>query len=155
MKIREATIENLDSLNQLHYDFTAEEANEYDETMLADWVFSKRSMDYVKKSIESKKSYVLVLEDKENIFGFLFASYRKQPARKNGAIATVEMMYLAKEYRSKGIGREMLTMVKEWALKKGANKIEVAAFAKNRRVIDFYQSFGFVERIINFETKLK
>lgn len=60
-------------------------------------------------------------------------------------IATLDKIYLLKDYQGKMIGSALLRACLNHALAYGYNKIELATNTKNKKAIDFYRKHGFVE----------
>ena len=54
-------------------------------------------------------------------------------------------MYVKKEYRSMGVGKELFKFIEEYAKMESAEYIEVTAVSKDyKRLLDFYEEVGMV-----------
>ena len=108
---------------------------------LADLTSSSHTFLFVATSVEDAEEDV-----EEDIFGFISGEIREGSYTFNPKTwASVDDVYVAPEYRSGGIGRELIEKVKEWSKKKGASGISLQVAAANERGRDFYQSLGFRE----------
>ena len=55
----------------------------------------------------------------------------------------IEEMYIKKEYRSMGVGKELFKFIEEYAKMESAEYIEVTAVSKDyKRLLDFYEEVG-------------
>ena len=54
-------------------------------------------------------------------------------------------MAVAREWRGRGVGLELLAAAIEWARERGLHKLSLGVFAHNAAAIALYRKFGFVE----------
>ncbi len=57
----------------------------------------------------------------------------------------IDNMWVDEEYRSRGIGKELMSDVEIWAKEKGTRKMRVITSCKNEKRIKFYKREGFSE----------
>lgn len=108
---------------------------------LADLTSSSHTFLFVAASVEDPEE-----DAKEEIFGFISGEIREGSYTFNPKTwASVDDVYVAPEYRSGGVGRELIERVKEWSKKKGASGVSLQVAAANERGRNFYQNLGFRE----------
>lgn len=56
--------------------------------------------------------------------------------------AWVEDMVVREQFRGQGVGKALLETVRDWAMKRGAKRIQLLADADNQPALDFYQHLG-------------
>jgi ribosomal protein S18 acetylase RimI-like enzyme len=95
------------------------------------------------RKIKNLESIFLVVESKEGIVGIAEVSKKGRAERHTGIFGIT----LAKEYRSKGIGRKLMEFVISEASKKleGLKIIRLVCFAENERACSLYKTYGFKE----------
>ncbi len=91
-------------------------------------------------------SSLFIAEIDETVIGFASGELREgSPAFDARTWAAVEDVFVLPEYRSRGIGRALISACREWALDKGANGITLQVAARNDRARRFYGELGFRE----------
>jgi len=60
-----------------------------------------------------------------------------------GYAALLEDMIVREHYRGGGVGTALLAAVKNWAVEKGAKRIQLLADQRNRPALFFYEKLGF------------
>lgn len=95
------------------------------------------------------KSHVFAYYVKENdeCVGYIFA-YLKNPY--NDVIRTnvvmLESLFIREDYRGKGIGKNLIKMLEEWANDSFKNYvIEIVCLSNNEKALKFYESLGYCE----------
>ena len=95
--------------------------------------------------IAKSNVFLCMAKDNDNPVGYIFA-YLKTPY--NNVITTnvinLEALYVKEEYRGKGIGGELITMLESWA-KENFNKytIEIVCLSNNKKAMNFYNKMGY------------
>ncbi|MGB9093856.1 MAG: GNAT family N-acetyltransferase [Gallionella sp.] len=56
--------------------------------------------------------------------------------------AWIEDMIVQEQFRGKGVGKALLDRAREWAMARGAKRIQLLADADNAPALDFYQHLG-------------
>lgn len=111
---------------------------------------------YFEKTIEEVKKCngkILVYKDNEKIVGLIVGLINNDEterydfkAPKRGRITE---LVVDKNYRGKGIGKELLIKMKEHLKSNGCEKIMIAVFGYNEGAIKFYKDNGFHVRMID------
>ncbi|MBI4116686.1 GNAT family N-acetyltransferase [Candidatus Pacearchaeota archaeon] len=154
--IRKATIEDLEDIQKLNLQLFEKEYNEYDKTLNLRWTFGKDGADYFKKRIkDSKNSFTIVVVIDEKIVGYLVGAICKLESYRNvDNSAELENMFVLKEHRNKGIGKELINKFLKWCEEKKVKRIKLVASAQNKKAIELYKNLGFNEHSITLEKEI-
>ena len=111
---------------------------------------------YFEKTLEEVKKCngkILIYKDDEKIVGLIVGIINNDEtiiydfkAPKRGRITE---LVVDKEYRGKGIGKELLLKMKEYLKSNGCEKIMIAVFGYNESAIRFYKENGFHIRMLD------
>ena len=111
---------------------------------------------YFEKTLEEVKKCngkILLYKDDEKIVGLIVGIINNDEtirydfkAPKRGRITE---LVVGKEYRGKGIGKELLLKMKEYLKSNGCEKIMIAVFGYNESAIRFYKENGFHIRMLD------
>lgn len=124
---------------------------QYDPDLVADWAFSDAGKKYFQELVVDPESVCFVAEDESgSLVGYLAASARNFSYRKSKYLE-VDNMGVLPEYRSQGIGVQLMSACKEWAENNGYDKIFVNSYSKNAKAIAFYKKCGFAEIDVSLE----
>lgn len=95
------------------------------------------------KKIKSNEAVILLVESNGKIVG-ISDVHKRSRAEKHTALFGIS---LAKDYRSKGIGKKLMQTVLEQTKKniKNISIIRLVCFAQNSAACELYKSFGFKE----------
>lgn len=96
----------------------------------------------VRKLIGSKENLLMVAVDEDDeVVGFIHANDHDPvyapPMKDIMALAIYD------EYRHKGIGKQLVASVEDWAVKTGAKGIRVNSGIEQKSAVIFYKSCGF------------
>lgn len=145
MEVRKAKIEDIEQIVELWKELVSFHKNfgEYwaiDRTKNTENVFRE----WAKKRIEGKDSTILVTADENKIVGFLLGFIKKRPpVLKVKKVAYISDCVVYKEYRKKGITREMVKEFIKWAKKKKVKWVELQTSSKNEIGIKAWKKIGF------------
>lgn len=99
------------------------------------------------KSLVSKGKYwVFIVKDTDIDTSVGFVSlYESYALYSEGVFGTIPELYIRPKWRSKSIGKQLLTKVNKFAANKGWNRIELTTppLPEFERTLNFYQSNGF------------
>ncbi|HEC19599.1 MAG TPA: GNAT family N-acetyltransferase [Gammaproteobacteria bacterium] len=72
-------------------------------------------------------------------------------------VAYLEGLYIKKEYRGIGLGREAIGAIKDWCKEKGFAELGVDTELVNLKAQEFFKAVGFHEtyRIVQFRTRIE
>lgn len=141
VSIREAEAEELEALQGLSVKLSEKEEGEFDSTIDPSWNTSSEAADWFRERIEN--DFSLVVEDDGELVGYAVGTLRgSEDYRDDLLIAELESMYLEKDYRSDGLGSELMERFEEWALSQEADRIRTEVTAQNSKGIEFYRKNG-------------
>lgn len=98
-------------------------------------------------------SYILVAEIGGVVVGFVNFTTRKTILHR-GLSGLIDELTIAKSYRGKGIGRQLLSSAIEKSRQLGCCEVEVSTEKTNIKAREFYRQCGFMERGVLFEIDL-
>ena len=103
--------------------------------------------------LSEDNSYILVAEIEGIIVGFINFTTRKTILHR-GLSGLIDELTIAKNYRGKGIGRQLLSSAIEKSRQLGCCEVEVSTEKTNVKAREFYRQCGFIERGVLFEIDL-
>ena len=98
-------------------------------------------------------SYILVAEIEGIIVGFVNFTTRKTILHR-GLSGLIDELIVAKSYRGKGIGKQLLLSAIKKSCQLGCCEVEVSTEKTNTKAREFYRQYGFIERGVFFEMDL-
>ncbi len=103
--------------------------------------------------LSEANSYILVAEIGGVVVGFVNFTMRKTILHRSLS-GLIDELIIAKSYRGKGIGRQLLSSAIEKSRQLGCCEVEVSTEKINIKAKEFYGQCGFMERGILFEMDL-
>ncbi len=101
---------------------------------------------YFKKCVYSPKSLLLVAEEEGKIVGYALGTITSRPpVFKERKIGYIDDMFVVKEYRRSGVGKEFLNELFKWFKNKKAKHTEITVHTKNFIGRKAWENFGFEE----------
>ncbi len=117
------------------------------------WAKGEHGLKYFTELLSDTKSLCLIAEDDGKAIGYLAAS-PKEFTYRTMSYVELENMGVTPEYRSQGVGSQLLERYLQWAREQGYEKAFVNAFAKNESALAFYRKHGFSDIDISLEMEL-
>lgn len=84
---------------------------------------------------------ILVAEVNQKIIGMCTAQLIITTAE-GGKAALIEDVVVDEGFRHQGVGQELMTAIEQWALTKGAKRLELLADRENTPALQFYQKLN-------------
>jgi ribosomal protein S18 acetylase RimI-like enzyme len=103
--------------------------------------------------LSEANSYILIAEIKGDIVGFVNLTTRKTILH-SGLSGLIDELIVAKSYRGKGIGKQLLSSAIKKSRQLGCCEVEVSTEKANTKAREFYRQCGFTERGVLFEIDL-
>lgn len=154
-EIRKASIEDLNTIQELSIKLSEKEAEEFDSTIDPEWNSTEEATEYFRERITEENSFAMVAEDDGQVTGYAIGAITEaEEYREDLEIAELETMYILPEYRSQGIGTELMEQFTSWSEEKDANRLRVEATAQNEGTIRFYRENGFEDYALTLEIDL-
>ncbi len=103
--------------------------------------------DFHKDMIKHSHVFAYYVKDNDECIGYIFA-YLKTPL--NDIITTnvvmLESLFVKEKYRKKGLGKQLIEMLEEWAKSKWDKYVvEIVCLSDNKNALNFYKKLGYVE----------
>lgn len=139
MTIRKATLDDLDQLLIFEQDLIKFE-RPFDPTVKPDPV----NYYDLKAMLTGSHIEVVVAEINDKIIASGYARIDKsKPFLKHENHAYLGFMYVLPEYRGKGINKQIIDHLKNWAASQNVNEFRLEVYYDNDAAIKAYEKFGF------------
>ena len=141
-KIRKAKLSELKTIQDLNKALFESDSDK-DAELNMNWPYED-GKEYFEGAIKGTTGVCFVAEENGEIIGYLAGSIKKvvpsfRPVRRS----EVENMLVKEEYRSKGIGAELMAAFIDWSRSNGIKYVFVQAYSSNTGAINFYKKQGF------------
>lgn len=156
MKIQEAKekdipilVELNNEVQKLHIKWNPEKFREINKNGVIEWfkeLFNDKNVKVLIAFMDSKAvGYVIakLLKREDNVFIY--------PSK----FIEIDQIVVTEKYRNKGVGKELVEEVKNYAKSLGINLILLSVLAKNTSAIKAYANMGFESETIRMSLKLK
>jgi ribosomal protein S18 acetylase RimI-like enzyme len=153
IKIRKASIDDLALICQLSqsiFDYEQQFTDEFN----MHWSHAEEGKKFFTKQLKSRKSFVLLAQDKDVVVGYVFVRVETIPWRSFNPIADVVNLGVIASYRGKGIGTRLFQQAKKLAIQRHAKRMSVSALSENPRTLNFYKRQGFGDFNVTMVLKL-
>jgi aminoglycoside 6'-N-acetyltransferase I len=101
---------------------------------------------------------VLVAREQDAVIGFAEASVRRDYVNgcETSPVAFVEGIYVAPEYRHRGVARALIAAIEQWARAQGLQELASDALLENAQSHAMHNALGFseTERVVYFRKAL-
>lgn len=143
IKIRKAESEDWKTIQKLNNQvFLADK--DHDDDLDMDWPFSKEGIEHYKKLANGKHGHCLIAYLGKDAVGHIALAEKDFGYRKSKYFE-IEEIGVDPECRSQGIGTKLMNAAAQFAKTKGATKLYVSAYWKNKKAINFYKKNRFYE----------
>ncbi len=103
------------------------------------------------ESTLGKLSYLLVAVREDKIIGFAHGSLRFMPEYLGGELTgNITHIYLERDFRSMGIGEDLLEKLEEWFRHKKVASIDLEVLPANEKAKNFWLGKGYDTELIKF-----
>jgi len=117
------------------------------------WPFSKKGVNYYKSLADGSYGACYLAKIDQLVVGYVALAEKDFGYRKNLALE-IENIGVHPEFRSKGMGRLLVSQAKKHAMTKKLKRLYVAAYWQNKKAIKFYKENGFFELGLELEMLL-
>lgn len=101
----------------------------------------------LRRNLNNKKHYWIVVEEKNKIIGF------GQAWIKNKNTGITESVYVYKKYRKLGVGKKIMKELIKWLKKRKLKYIESSAYIKNKPSVKLHEGLGFKPFLLRMRLK--
>lgn len=124
--------------------------SQYDSDLILDWALSEKGKNYFMKLVNNPESICFIAEENNYPVGYIALLPKKLSYRKSKCLE-IENMGVIPQYRSKGIGSQLIQKGVVWAKNEGYKKIYVNSYFNNLKAIAFYKKNNFFEIDVSLE----
>lgn len=153
MTVRVASKDDVKFLQKLNYEVFLDNF-QYEDDLIVTWAKSEEGEKYFRELLEDPESHCLIAEENHQPIGYLAATHKHLSYHTNKYLE-IDNMGVNPEYRSKGIGSELIKQCLKWAQEQGYQKVIVNTFFENKKAISFYQKNGFSEIDVTLQISLE
>lgn len=153
IQIRQAELKDVESLRKIDL-LSFQENRIYDTHIDQNWIYSPRAVNYFTHAIQDQNHTVFIAISDGVPVGFINI-IPKVVEYRTARIAEIDNIAVIPAFRSHGIGMNLLTVAREWALKNHFTILYVSSYAKNTIAIQLYKNFGFTDIEVGLELELR
>ncbi len=86
-----------------------------------------------------------IAEDNDKLIGFILLSTRRDyvPGSTSFPVGYIEGLYVEKQWRKKGVGRQLVKAAEQWCVKKGLKELGSDVKPGNKKSQQFHSRVGF------------
>src|SRR3989304_6432613 len=143
---REDEVKVLQNLN----DEVFVDNHKYDPDLKTDWAQSETGRKYFTEALNNPEAICLIVEEDNKPIGYLVAAPKDFGYRLSKYIE-IENMGVSPNFRSKGVGIQLVNKCLEIAKERDYQKVYVNAYFENTRAIAFYEKIGLKKIDISLE----
>ena len=140
MKIRDAEAKDAAQLDMLLTRLIRDEA-QYDRNLRPDCQVT----DNYSSKIGLDGHKLLLIEEAGEIVGYLYGYVCQVPGICKSPFAFLDAIFIDEKHRRKGYASMLIAQFREFAMERGACRIELTVVSDNTDAIDLYRKLSFVE----------
>jgi len=152
MVIRRASPEDIKTLQDLNGELLADNLK-YDPDLKLEWSLSDDGQKYFTEALDNPNSVCLIAEENGRPVGYISATPREYGYRQSKYME-IDNMEVVADFRSKGIGSQLIDECLKIAREKGYQRAHVNAYYANTGAVNFYERGGFKRIDISLEKDL-
>lgn len=153
MEIRNAKNSDLENIQEFNHEMSKNEAEKYDPTINPEFPLKQEGEKYFRERI--KNDFAVIAEKDNEPVGYAVGAINPPEFyRTTGKVAEMENMFVAKNFRGRGIGSKLMEKFRSWAREKHADRLRVEASAENAGALKFYRKNDFEDYSITLEENL-
>ena len=105
--------------------------------------------------LTSTKSYLAIAEVADTVVGSGYAQIREsKQSLTHDFYSYLSFMYVAPEYRGRGINKSIIKSLIQWSKKHGISACYLDIYGENKAAIQAYEKVGFVTSMIKMKLNL-
>ncbi|CAA9245565.1 MAG: hypothetical protein AVDCRST_MAG77-1864 [uncultured Chloroflexi bacterium] len=151
-KVREATLEDLPAVIVLEQDLIRTDAP--GDPYLVRTPMQQEMEEQFRKVITGDWGVCLVAEHGDQVIGYLSGGIKDSPRWRPARATEIHALFVRDGFRNVGIGAQLVDTFVRWSRERGAQVVEVGAFASNARGLQFYERMGFRPTMVHLELPL-
>ncbi len=154
VKVRLAKTSELKVVQDLNHELFISDNRHFGELSL-NWPYEEQGKTYFQSMISGEAGVCYVAEIAGEIVGYLAGRMRSGSKVYPGKRAELDNMFIMEEYRSQGVGKQLVEEFFKWCKGRGAEYVMVNAYSPNTRALAFYEKQGFENYSVNLWKKIK
>ncbi len=95
---------------------------------------------HIEKVLESDKQTILVVEESDELVGFIEAFGRPYKRKRHCVYIVIGVF---QQYTNQGIGTKLLASIEQWASKQKIHRLELCVMVHNQAGLGLYKKMGF------------
>ena len=149
VEVRRATAEDVPAMATLEQELLRDDA--VGDPYLVRELTRKDVEEQLRKVVGGDWGICLVATHGGQVVGYLSCGYKDSPRWRPVKATEIHALYLREAFRSRGIGGRLIAELVRWSELRGAEVVEVGAFASNTRALAFYERAGFRPTLVHLE----
>lgn len=148
-EIRPATAEDVPAVATLEQELVRGDAP--GDPYLVRTLLRQEVEDQLRKVIDGDWGVCLVATHDGEVVGYLSGGWKESPRWRPVQATEIHTLYLKEGFRGQGTGTRLVDEFVRWSWDRGAEVVEVGAFASNPGAIEFYARTGFLPTLVHLE----
>jgi ribosomal protein S18 acetylase RimI-like enzyme len=148
--IRQVKVSEASQLQALNNEVFIDNAK-YDPDIIPEWAYSESGKKYFQDLVNDPTSICFVAENERGTLVGYIAGSPKPFSYRQSKYFELDNMGVIPEYRSQGIGENLIQELLNWTKEQGFQKVFVSSYFNNEKAIRFYQKCGFEPIDISLE----
>ncbi len=140
MKIRDAELKDAKQLDELLTKLIQYES-QYDSNLVHNCIIEDNYFNRI--GLDGHK--LILIEENEEIIGYLYGFIYHIPGVYKSPIAIVDALFIDENYRRKGYATLLMKVFRNFAIEKGARQIELKVVSENVPAVGLYNKLTFAE----------
>lgn len=155
IEVRKATLKDLKEIQKLNLLLCKKEHDEYDQTIISDYPFTRTGKKYFKERINKKEGCGFIATVNGKTVGYVIGCVTNaQPWRNISKFGSLDNILVLKEYRDLKIGSLLTKEFFKWCKQKKIKRVTVSVSYQNEKAVNFYKKNGFFDYDIILEKKI-
>lgn len=150
--IRPVKPEDAEGLRQIN-DTIFVDNPKFDDDVNPHYASTENAKEFFHKLTEQTEGYCFVAEVDGQLVGYTNGEEKYIPFCKSRYFE-IDNLGVIPEQKGKGVGKQLMLSLMEWAKQHGFERVSVNCYIKNQEALDFYRRNGFTEVAIDLEKSL-
>lgn len=151
-EIRRATAEDVPAVAALEQELVRGDAP--GDPYLVRTLMRPEVEEQLRKVVDGDWGVCLVATHDGEVVGYLSGGWKDSPQWRPTKATEIHALYLKDGFRGQGTGTRLVDEFVRWSWDRGAEIVEVSAFASNPRAIEFSAKTGFRPTLVHLERPL-
>ena len=152
LNLRKADKNDLEAIQALRLSLESSRMKQYDTSNSA--FHTKRKPPASLQQADMKADVFIVAAVNKKIVGYVRGSLDKRPHHKLKKMGFIDELFIAENYRKKGIAKQLLAELEAFFLKKNCELVLTRTDWENKHAQELYSSFGMNKVTIEFWKEL-